>query len=41
MIFYLEVPYTAQMGLQPGNELEITLRRKSIKLVKLEAVAEA
>jgi hypothetical protein len=33
--------YTAQMGLQPGDEFEITLGRKHIKLVKLEAVAEA
>jgi hypothetical protein len=33
--------YTAQMGLQPGDEFEITLGRKQIKLVKLEAAAEA
>jgi hypothetical protein len=32
--------YTAQMGLQPGDEFEITLGRKHIKLVKLEAAAE-
>jgi hypothetical protein len=29
------------MGLQPGDEFEITLGRKQIKLVKLEAAAEA
>jgi AbrB-like transcriptional regulator len=33
--------YTAQMGLQPGDEFEITLRRKQIKLSKLEAAADA
>jgi hypothetical protein len=32
--------YTVQMGLQPGDEFEITLGRKHIKLVKLEAAAE-
>jgi AbrB-like transcriptional regulator len=32
--------YTAQMGLQPGDEFEITLGRKHIKLVRLETAAE-
>ncbi|MBE9030469.1 AbrB family transcriptional regulator [filamentous cyanobacterium LEGE 11480] len=32
--------YTAQMGLEPGDEFEITLGRKHIKLVKLEAEEE-
>jgi hypothetical protein len=32
--------YTAQLGLQPGDEFEIKLRRKQIKLIPLGAAEE-
>jgi hypothetical protein len=32
--------YTAQLGLQPGDEFEIKLGRKQIKLIPLGAAEE-